>query len=145
MFELLIHLLHQSVGVVLAIAWMWRQVISSPHYIRELVICWWTFSALNWYWVNSPKHISSCNLCCCNESTGCARHANKRILKRLLDKDYKLYDLDFCENSNRLRPKPKTDTISFLASITAFTHIIGNSRTHFILSIHIRSKSLLVP
>ena len=98
---------------------------------------WWTFPALNWRWGNTPKSVFSWNLCCCNNSYGCATHPNKMIIISLLDKYYKLYCLDFCGNSTQQRTKRKTEPINLLSSITAVTQILGDGYTHTYLVIYI--------
>ena len=52
------------------------------------------------------------------------------ILLSLFDYYYKLYCLDFSENSYRQWPETKTESINLLSSITACTHIIGDGYTH---------------
>ena len=52
------------------------------------------------------------------------------IVLSLLDKYYKLYCLDFCENSTQQGLKRNTEPINLLSSITACTHIIGDSYKH---------------
>ena len=63
-------------------------------------------------------------------SFGYATHANKMIILSLLDKYYKLYCLDFCENSTQQGLKRNTEPTNLLSLITACTHIIGDSYKH---------------
>ena len=52
------------------------------------------------------------------------------ILLSLFDYYYKLYCLDFSENSYRQWPETKTESKNLLSSITACTHISGDGYTH---------------
>ena len=55
------------------------------------------------------------------------------IILSLFDKYYILYCLDFCGNSTQQWPKPRTEPINLLSSITAFTQILGDGYTHTFL------------
>ena len=76
MIGLLVYDLCQSIGSLL--------VIGSISGASANLVIWWTFPALDWWWGNTPKHISSWNLCYVKFQLICARCANKIIILSLL-------------------------------------------------------------
>ena len=112
-------------------------MVSSPHYIRELIIFLVNISCAKLTMGQTPRnmYLAGIHVAAIN-SFGYATHANKMIILSLLDKYYKLYCLDFCGNSTQQWTKQKTEPINLLSSITAVTQILGDGYTHTYLVIY---------